>query len=392
MKRRHRLPIIIAATALSPIAIGMTALPAQAITQPQSTSAAKASTAVTVNATQPGTLTIAGHRGLPVTVWTKGTKALTKRPTTTKAITFTGLIGGRAYDVYVGAAKSVRVMTAKAATQASTVNVTAGPIDGSLLVTWQLALPAGTKPANVSYHVVATSKTASTVELTVRGTDHALLTGLEPTAQYTITVTASTTDGTIAKAAQQMTSTVAEVPKVEAIKTAVVEAVVAKPAITTAAPAPAPASAPAAAPAASATPSAPSGPRTRTITVCPDGYTDAGDLCQQTLAYTFHDVTTTSPYTYHQVFVKTGSHFESRPTDWSGTVCYGGTMYAEGCGAWVDDGYYQSVKDNPPTGFSDDGSQYSKTESVKDAIPAGYSDDGIQWVKTAAKVSREVPV
>ncbi|MDD2857210.1 MAG: hypothetical protein PHU75_00895, partial [Candidatus Nanopelagicales bacterium] len=140
----------------------------------------------------------------------------------------------------------------------------------------------------------------------------------------------------------------------------------------------------------------PAGPSTRTIYVCPSGFTDAGSLCNKTMTYTFHSVTTTSPYSYHQQFIQTGSHvnYSASPN--------GGTYYAkdkwnptdgsaEGYYAVIPDGYYATVKDAPPAGYTDNGSAYSKTELVKDTAPAGYSDNGTAWVTTAAKVAQEVP-
>jgi hypothetical protein len=159
------------------------------------------------------------------------------------------------------------------------------------------------------------------------------------------------------------------------------------------APAPVPAPAPAPAPAPGPAPA----PATKTIYVCPDGYTEAGSLCEKLTAYTFHDVTTTSPYTYHQQFVQTGSHI-TFSTDGSN----GGTYYAkdawnssdgsaEGFYAVIPDGYNISVKDAPPTGFTDDGSKYTKTEKIKDSAPTGYTDNGSSWVTTAAKIAKVVP-
>ena len=49
------------------------------------------------------------------------------------------------------------------------------------------------------------------------------------------------------------------------------------------------------------------------------------------------------------------------------------------------------VKNAAPAGYTDDGTQYVKTEQIKDGAPAGYTDNGTQWVKTVAKVAKEVP-
>jgi hypothetical protein len=40
------------------------------------------------------------------------------------------------------------------------------------------------------------------------------------------------------------------------------------------------------------------------------------------------------------------------------------------------------VKDAPPAGFTDNGSNYTKSEQVKNNPPTGYTDNGTQWVTT----------
>lgn len=389
-----RIATRIAAVTLTALAFGLAAPSAQA---------APVSSTLSVDTTQPGALTIAGHTGLPVTVWTKGASAQTKRPAGSAPVTFANLIPGRAYDVYVGEDKAVRVTTSKATTvvaaPAQQVTLTAGPIAGSMHVTWQLPLPKGTKVANVRYRIAATSPTAAPVELTVKGTNQAILTGLDPKAVYAVTVTATEGTAKLGSVKVQMTTTVADLPAPtdetadasaarDATNAETVKIVTVAPQQAASDPAPAPAPAPGPAPAPAPGP-APK-PATRTIYVCPDGFSEAGDLCQQTKAYTFHDVTTTSPYTYHQVFVKTGQHFVGVARQWDG-ACVGGTDYGDSCGYWEDEGYNTNVKDAPPAGYSDNGSAYSKTEQVKDDLPAGYSDNGSAWVKTAAKIAKEVP-
>ena len=53
-------------------------------------------------------------------------------------------------------------------------------------------------------------------------------------------------------------------------------------------------------------------------------------------------------------------------------------------------GYYVSVKDAPPTGFTDNGTSYVKETQVKDPLPAGYLDNGTQWITTANRIAHEV--
>ena len=356
------------------------------------------STSVQILTTKPNSITVIGHGGQPVTVWTKGTQPITKKPANANPVTFNGLKAGQVYAVYVGATQASVVRTLTAAGVASAVTVQAGPIDSSIDVSWDILLPTGTKAGSVSYLIEATSPTASPVSMKVTGTDHALITGLNPDAKYSFTVTPmlGATKGTPASAT--MIVTVGEAFALAKDEAAGNTGPVAKPA------APVPPSAPVA-PATPASPAAPdspstpapapgpSAPSTKTIYVCPDGFSDAsGDLCGRTLAYTY----TTSAYTYHSeanyVTVQTGTRTETVPGS-SATGCSnGGTLYGDTCYATYP--VYETqqqgtkqVKDAGPAGYTDNGSAWQQ----RDAMPAGYSDNGSAWVQTAAKVAKVVP-
>ena len=127
--------------------------------------------------------------------------------------------------------------------------------------------------------------------------------------------------------------------------------------------------------------------------MCPDGYATAGDLCQQSMVYTFHTETLTSPYTYHQ---EQQANTINVPATHNGTVwtwtCPSG--YDSGGGQWgvgVCKGTVTAtVKDAPPAGYTDSGSSYAKDIQAKDTLPVGWTDNGTQWVKTAAKIAIEV--
>ena len=54
-------------------------------------------------------------------------------------------------------------------------------------------------------------------------------------------------------------------------------------------------------------------------------------------------------------------------------------------------GYYTTGKDPPPTGWTDDGEQYTKTVRTKDSTPDGFTDNGTEWVRTTDKVEQVVP-
>ena len=357
---------------------------------------AEVSTSVQILTTKPNSITVIGHGGQPVTVWTKGTQPITKKPSSTSPVTFTGLKAGESYAVYVGATQASVVRTLTAAGVASAVTVQAGPIESSIDVSWDILLPAGTKAGSVSYLIEATSPTASPVSMKVTGTDHALITGLNPDAKYTFTVTpmVGTIKGTPASAT--MIVTVAEAFALAKDEAGGNADPVAKPAAPVAPVTPVAPAAPSApvAPASPATPApGPAAPSTKTIYVCPDGFSEAGgDLCQRTLAYTY----TTSAYTYHAepnyVTVQTGTRTETVPGS-SATGCSnGGTLYGDTCYASYP--VYETqqqgtkqVKDAGPAGYTDNGSAWQQ----RDAMPAGYSDNGSAWVQTAAKVAKVVP-
>jgi hypothetical protein len=357
---------------------------------------AEVSTSVQVLTTKPNSITVIGHGGQPITVWTKGTQPITKKPTNSGPVTFTGLKAGQAYAVYVGATQASVVRTLTAAGVASAVTVQAGPIDSSIDVSWDIVLPSGTKASSVSYLIEATSPTASPVSMKVTGTDHALITGLNPDAKYTFTVTPmlGATKGTPASAT--MIVTVAEAFALAKDEAAGNADPAAKPAVPIAPVTPVAPTAPSApeAPASPATPApGPAAPSTKTIYVCPDGFSEAGsDLCERTLAYSY----TTSAYTYHAeanyVTVQTGTRTETVPGS-SATGCTnGGTLYGDTCYATYP--VYETqqqgtkqVKDAGPAGYTDNGSAWQQ----RNAMPAGYADNGSAWVQTAAKVAKVVP-
>ena len=356
---------------------------------------AEVSTSVQVLTTKPNSITVIGHGGQPITVWTKGTQPITKKPTNANPVTFTGLKAGQAYAVYVGATQASVVRTLTAAGVASGVTVQAGPIDSSIDVSWDIALPSGTKASSVSYLIEATSPMASPVSMKVTGTDHALITGLNPDAKYTFTVTPmlGATKGTPASAT--MIVTVAEAFALAKDEAAGNADPVAKPAAPVAPVTPVAPTAPVA-PASPATPApapGPAAPSTKTIYVCPDGFSEAGgDLCERTLAYSY----TTSSYTYHAeanyVTVQTGTRTETVPGSSSTGCTNGGTLYGDTCYATYP--VYETqqqgtkqVKDAGPAGYTDNGSAWQQ----RNTMPAGYADNGSAWVQTAAKVAKVVP-
>jgi hypothetical protein len=135
---------------------------------------------------------------------------------------------------------------------------------------------------------------------------------------------------------------------------------------------------------------APAAPRTRTVYVCPEGFTEVNSICTTTLPYTYE----TRAYTYtwgvvgwHDVADayaadmarSTGTYCPWGGTYNNGGLCIGATFHREND--------YGNIKDPTPSGFTDTGNEWKK----KEAAPTGFTDDGNQWVKTTAKVATEVP-
>lgn len=141
-------------------------------------------------------------------------------------------------------------------------------------------------------------------------------------------------------------------------------------------------------------PVAPQPPRTVTVWECPVDFVEQPDgTCLQARAYTFHEVITMQAYTFHSGWVQTGpmAFVDLGAPDAWGTCSGRGHLVGDRCGVYDAPGHAVTVKDDVPTGFTDDGSQWVRVDTFKDDAPAGFTDDGMQWVRTAAKVSREVP-
>ena len=388
------------AATIATVTIGLVALaaPAQAATSAGSLIAedttpapvqAPGASVIGVDANVVAGLSVTGHRGKPVTVTGKGEQPRTATAVAAKPVVFRGLTAGKAYTVAIDGRRVGTVTPVSKPGAAYGLKVATTEVPGQVTLTW--SQQASRNAGRLTYQVAATPTGAMTARsgstlapmTLTASTTEVVISGLDTNELYTFTVTPANSATTGGASTARMTKTLAALSGIAAVTT-------------DPAPTPAPVPAPAAAPAPAGGGSSggnggggSSAPATKTIYVCPDGFAESGDLCTQTTAYTFHDVTTTSPYTYHQVFTKTGQHFVGVNRQWDG-ACVGGTDYGDKCGYWEDEGYYSSVKDAPPTGFSDNGSQYAKTESVKDDIPAGYADNGTAWVKTAAKVARIV--
>lgn len=373
---------------------------------------------LTATPTAPGTISVSTSPRTRVSVFPKQNtrgKTFTPREGTTNSrgvITFSGLRTGVQYTVLTTTA-STTVTPLAAAGDASALRVTTTGSNSSIRLTW--AHRESTQQGDVHFLVEAIpgNGTASIID-TVQDRS-ATLSGLDPSVRYTVRVTPANAIGRGRATSARMNRTLGEIaglvtqaPQEQPLPAKPVP--VPEPAPTVqpqvkpvAAPASEPAPAPAAGPApAPAAPVAPPAPRTRTIYVCPDGFSDAGDLCTQTRAYTYRTETATQDYTFRTESrteqcsgpACPGSEYRNFGTDWSGTTCpNGGTMHGGQCMDWSTTTRtvtYQ-VKNAPPTGWYDNGSKYAQDTQVKDSMPAGFTDSGSAWVRSAAKIAREVP-
>jgi len=377
--------LILAGSAAAIVGLALTSSPALAVSVAQE----PAPTVIASDTTPAYTQVLADHINGATVISPDGgiiaasatghqTRSVKARPG--QAVVLNDLDPGTRYTITRDGSRIGFVVPVSQVGAASGLNVVTTANPGEVLMSWTHTVNKGEGSA-VQYTATATVVGATTASAKVVTTDtHATLSGLDMRQRYTFTVTPSNSASTGRASTATMQQTLAQFTGALVDQSAPAGQ-----------PAPAPAPAATAAPAPAPAP----GPATRTIWVCPDGFADAGAICQKTLPYTFHTVTSTWPYSYHQQFVQTGSH-----VDFS-TAPNGGTYYAQN--AWdangsdagyykvVPDGYYTSVKDAAPAGYTDNGTAYTKTEQVKDPAPAGYTDNGSAWVMTAAKVAQQVP-
>lgn len=323
-------------------------------------------------ASKPRTITVSNHRGKSVVLFAKGEPIRRTLSPGTRPATFTKLTAGRVYTVSVGGQPIGTVVALDAPSAASGLRVSTTDRPGTVALEWQHKATRATGGSDVQFVVTATSATAPEVSAAVRGVHTAELTGLDPQALYSFTVTPRNSAGSGKATKAAMTRTLAQLTGSPTKTVDTPSAPAPRPADSTPAPVPAPAP----------------GPSTRTIWVCPDGFAEVAGQCQTTLAYTFHNETETRAYTYSTV--QTGTR---RNTD--NQTC-GYTADAQGnpiveCWGGYDEPVYSTVKNGTPDGYTDNGSAWVRTIQVKDTAPAGYADNGTQWVKTAAKVERTVP-
>jgi hypothetical protein len=308
------------------------------------------------------------------------TAAQTAVTDSTGIATFSGLVAGQEYLVRSGGEETiVRPVVPVGATKGLTARTTGEPT--SVDLTWQHKATTARGGDSITYVVQATPVSARTgapvpgasaVSVEVQG-QQAVLDGLDPRAVYEFSVRAKNALGAGKASIARMSEPLASL-------------------VVAGQPATAPTQQqPNVAPHTSPQPT--TGPSTRTIYVCPSGYQDMGTNCRKTAPYTFttrdytfHDLTQTSPYTYRTVQTGPAPILDSFTTE---NVCPSGYnledygVQGKFCRLYGPAPTAQ-VKNDPPAGWTDNGTAYERTIEVKDAAPEGFSDDGDRWVKKDA--------
>ncbi len=363
-------------------AAGSTATAAEIVTSQQTTSASKIiawdqTDQIKAKQTGVGSITITAPAKTKVVASAKKFRE-TKTATTSGTATFNNLTPGVTYT-FTAAGQTTQLRAIEATTPATNLTVFTTDTAGAVTLTWdhKNTITQG----DVNYEITATPAQEPQIDanlrakltLTEQSKDQEFtLTGLNTDVLYTFTVTAINTLGAGKASSASMTKSLHEITGLALT--------VPDPPVTPVTPTPKPA-------AVLTVPVAQ--PATRTIYVCPSGFSDVGTLCEKTLGYTFHNETETRSYSYHTEMESYGP-WKDFGTDWSGTTCPNGGTLHPGLGCMGYDQRPISVKDATPADFSDNGGTWSKTTTVKDSTPAGFSDNSSAWVQTAAKQAQVV--
>ena len=355
-------------------------------------------------------LSVTAPKGANVKISTKGAKSFTKKVNSKGApVVFTQLVPGKKYAVTINGKKVGTGTPVNTPGAAYNLTITSTGSATSALVSWkyQDARGQGIIDYQVSATPVAgqmpTARSAEMKRSITSETTEVVIGDLDADVLYTFTVTPHNTAAhgaassatlpiTLGAAAGQLSAA----EKAQAVETARAAAQLAAEAAARAAANSRPAVTPA------VTPAGPAAPTTKTIYVCPAGFSERGALCEKTTPYTYRTVTVTTPYTFHsEGRIEAcaggdcpGSEYRNMGTDWSGTLCpNGGTMHGGQCLGWTTSqrSITVSVKDAMPAGLNDNGSTWFRNEQVKDGAPAGFTDNGSTWIAVAAKEAKVVP-
>ena len=352
--------------------------------------------------TAPRAVTVTTSPNTRVTLKAPRTKTRSAKTNDKGIATFTKLKAGKKYTVTADGETATVVPVLKVGRARDlTIMTTSEP--GTITATWAHATSKARGGLTIGYTLTATPVRAAvpvgdpdvpSISIKTESTE-AVLRGLDPTVLYSFTVTPHNPLGEGRASVARMDRSLAEVSGIampaadDAASDSAEEAPSAEPSAAPVVTSP-PASRPTPSPA----------PQMRTVWVCPAAFTDVDGVCTQRMSYTFHDEKLTQDYTYtsdqrlEQCIGSDcpGSQYVNSDTHWDGN-CLQGTLHDGRCHWWTTGHKWVTyqVKDAPPLGWHDDGSQYATEVEVRDETPTGWSDNGSEWIRTTAKVSKTVP-
>jgi hypothetical protein len=311
--------------------------------------------------TKPGQITATTQADAQVTLRAKGVKQ-TKKANSAGIAVFTKLTAGDTYTLY-SVGESTQVTALNTVTPTTDLTVVTTTFADSVALNWKHTNTKATGGNNVIYRITATPEKTNTPIIENETTSTTtIVSGINPDLLYTFTVTPINAmgPGQSTTAAMSVTTRSLMVGKDQTFTSQKVAEE----------PAPKP---------------------TTTIYVCPTGYAETGSDCTKTLPYTFtytpytyRTEVTNRPYTYHSVTTGPAPILDSFETQ---NVCPSGYnledygVNGKFCRLYGSAPTAQ-VKDSAPAGFTDNGSNYAKSEQIKNNPPAGYTDNGTQWVTT----------
>jgi hypothetical protein len=320
--------------------------------------------------TKPGQITATTQADAQVTLRAKGVKQ-TKKANSAGIAVFNKLTAGDTYTLY-SIGESTQVTALNTVTPTTDLTVVTTTLADSVALSWKHTATKATGGNNVNYRITAIPEKTNTPIIETETTNTAtIVTGINPDLLYTFAVTPVNAmgPGQSTTAAMSVTTRSLMIGKDQPFTSQKVAEV----------PAPTP------------TPEPAPTPGTRTVYVCPTGYAETGSDCTKTLPYTFtytpytyRTEVTNRSYTYHTV--TTGpmpilDSFETQDVCPSGYNLEDYGVNGKWCRLYGAAPTAQ-VKDSPPAGFTDNGSNYTKSEQIKNNPPAGYTDNGTQWVTT----------
>ena len=319
-----------------------------------------------------------------ITIAAKGEKIRKVRADAQGLATVNKLTAGKTYTIRTKDA-STTVTPVINVGRATDLQVTTTDAIDTVNLTWQHNTNKARGGNTITYTVEADPMGPSAQQeptiIDEVSTTSATLSGLDPMVRYSFTVTPHNALGNGEPSVAMMNRSLSAItglavpvatPEVAPTKPTT-PTTPTKPAVTPEQPAsPAPAPGPAPAPK----------PSTKTIYVCPDGFSDDGGVCKKTMGYTYQ----TQDYTY--TYKKTG-------TETYTDTCASAYTDENGQFHWIEQPHpctktrdvFGNVKDATPAGWEDTGSNWRK----KDDAPSGWMDDGSQWVQTTGKIEQVFP-